>query len=293
MLDQNELDFLEKMENVLYDLPREHSKYTVKPEEMPKMLEECGLTENYNRWDKYLKEVGFKATISDISNRINKVLVYKYEIDLSVRGDHWYDAFTVYAFLKSDCVYFVYENGNISNNLYRTLGSDENIAKTISRYIHEKQRYFIFRGPPMDIEVVSAGGLIYFVTKETDNVFVSMDVYTRLAVILDFEMHKRYPFTDPFDYERIEEKMLERTLTEEPFFHEGFEKYSDECIMKTIIGCSVKGSRADAIDRAKKIRSTLPESASILRSYLDEGIEKLSLESDEEFEKEKVDIFNM
>lgn len=265
-------------------------KYSIPMLELADRLAEVGMLENYKKWDVYLQKQGFKFSYPTAANIRIGALIYEYTTDLSVTGEHAYDCVVIYAYVTAEKVLFAYDSSNLN---YYDPSYPIDIEARVKKFCDKNSDYINFYPPMQKIEPVLIDADYYFIAEAAEERIFRMDDFARLAITLDREMNKRYPFNNLREYEIKETEFLARTLTEEPFFHPGFLTYSDECFLKTLIGTSFHEKREDSLERAKEILYSLTESNKNLVEYVVSAVCELETMSDTEYSDMKDKIFDI
>ena len=281
MITEKDIEIIKYNEGMLDILAYKPGKYSVPDDKLEEELMNTGMLDMYNKWDKFLRENGFKFTYPLPINLRKGSIIYVKETDLSVTGDHSQDCVILYAYLTAEKVMFVYDSSKL-NYHYSPHGFDDDAG--LRRFYEKNYDYINYYPDTHKIEIVKIEGVTYFVSEESEMVYYRFDDFARLAIILDYEMNKRFPFHTRSEYELAEQEYLKRTLTDEAgFVHPGFGEFSSSCILGTIVGTSYSATREDSLARAKEILYSLSENNEELKEYIVEAVCKLETMSDEEY----------
>lgn len=290
MITPKDTDIIRECAGLLDCLSFAPGKYTIPILDLADKLDEVGMLKNYKKWDVYLQKQGFKFSYPTMANMRIGALIYECTTDLSVVGEHSHDCVIIYAYVTAEKVLFVYDSSNLN---YYDPCYPIDIEARVKKFCDKHSDYINIYAPTQRIESVVIDGIYYFVAESGEELIFRMDDFARLAIILDIEMNKRYPFNNLLEYEEKETEFLARTLTEEPFFHPGFLTYSDECFFKTLLGTSYHEKRESSIERAKEMLYSLTESNKNLVEYIVSAICELETMNDEDYMDLKDKIFDI
>ena len=290
MINENDVQLIADKENFFDILSFEPNKYTISGDELNRKLEEYGMLHMYKNWDPYLKEQGYKFAFPHEWDLKRGFLLYQYDTELSVTGDHSQDVVTMYAFLRADKILFVYDSSNLN---YFYPGYEEDVPAKLAAFYKKHYDFINFYDGTHKIEIHHSGGNVYFISEESEMVYYRFDDFARLAILLDREMNKRYPFNTVRDYEEREKHFLEKALSEPLFFHPAFQKDCDECVLEMLVGCSYTEAREACTERAKELLYSLNEENKIFVEPLAQAVCKLEEMSDQEYLELKDKLFDL
>ena len=290
MITEQDIKMIAEKENFFDILSFEPNKYTIPEGELDGKLEQYGMLRMYKKWDPYLREQGYRFAYPMEVDLKRGFIVYQYDSELSVTGDHSQDVVTMFAFLRADKILFVYESSNLN---YFYPGYDEDLPAKLEAFYKKHYDFINYYADTHKIEIIHEGGNVYFISEEGEMVYYRFDDFARLAILLDREMNKRYPFNTIRDYEKREIYFLDKALTEPLFFHPGHQKDCDECVLEMLVGCSYAETREACTERARSILYSLTESNQDLVEPTAEAICKLETMTDEEYIELKDKIFNL
>lgn len=290
MITEKDVKIVAEKENFFDILFFEPHKYSIPEDELDEKLEQYGLLNMYKKWDSYLIENGYRFAYPMEVDLKHGFLIYQLDTELSVTGDHSQDVVTMFAFLMTDKILFVYDSSNLN---YFYPGYEEDIPAKLNAFYKKHYDFINYYADTHKIEIWHTNGNVYFISEESDMVYYRFDDFARLAILLDREMNKRYPFNSIRDYEQREKHFLEKALNEPLFFHPTFQKDCDECVFEMLVGCSYMETKEECTERAKAALYSLSESNKNLVEPLAEAVCKLELMSDEEYLNIKDKIFDV
>ena len=289
MITKSDEELILKAEDMLDWLCFKTEKYTISGDKLDQELKKLGMLENYRRWDEYLKKEGFHFTHPTIENMQNRLLIYYYDLELTVKGDHSYDGVRIWAYLTAEKVLFLYDSSNINYYIY----DEPDELKKIERFMAKHHDYINFNPPAQTIEMRAIGSNVYFLCEKTEDHYIRISDFARLATMLDMEMNKKHPFSTVREFEQSEQAALIKTMTEEPYYRMAFRKYSDECILETAIGCSYSKSKDDALLRLSGLLDSLIPENEHLREPLTIAYKTLKEMEYDEFIRLQDEIFDI
>ena len=290
MLTEKDIEIISEQDDLFETLTFTHNKYTIPDDELEGKLEEYGMLKMYKKWDSYLTENGYTLALPYEWNLKHGAIIYRNDTDLSVTGDHSQDVVTMFAYLCADKVLFVYDSSNLN---YFYPGYEEDVPAKLDAFYKKHYDFINYYAGTHKIEIRHINGNVYFISEESDMVYYRFDDFARLAILLDREMNKRYPFNTVRDYEKRERYFLEKALSEPLFFHPAFQKDCDECIFEMIVGCSYMEDPQDCTERARSIMYSLNENNKNLIEPLADAVCKLETMSEEEYLELKDKIFDL
>ena len=290
MITEKDMQIIAEQDNNFESLSFEPNKYTIPKDQLEDKLSEYGMLAMYKKWNTYLLENGYRLACPYEWDLKRGAIIYQYDSELSVTGDHSQDVVTIFAYLRPDKVLFVYDSSNLN---YFYPGYEEDVPAVLDAFYKKHYDFINYYPPTHKIEIKHANDHPYFISEESDMVYYRFDDFARLAILLDREMNKRYPFNSVRDYEKREQHFLKKTLSEPLFFHPALQKDSDECMLEMIVGCSYAEAREDCTERARSILYSLTESNQDLVEPTAEAICKLETMTDEEYIELKDKIFNL
>ena len=289
MITKSDEELILKADDMLDWLCYKPYKYTISGDKLYEELEKLGILENYRRWDEYLKKEGFKFTHPTAENMKNGLLIYYYDTDLAVKGDHSYDGVRIWAYLTAEKVLFLYDSSNINYYIY----DEPDELKKIERFMERYHDFINFNPPTQTIEMRAIGSNVYFLCEKTEDHYIRISDFARLATMLDMEMNKKHPFSTVREFEQSEQAALIKTMTEEPYYRMAFRKYSDECILETAIGCSYSKSKNDALLRLGGLLDSLIPENERLREPLTIAYKTLKEMEYDEFIRLQDEVFDI
>ena len=178
------------------------------------LLDKTGLTQVYEKWNEELTGNGF--VIDDIEESLikHKTLTYYYSGHFAVQGDHADDVFGLSAILSEKGVVIAYCSSKLS---IKYLGCRDAKVSVINTERLSKVKSFLnkFRNYTGDhyecVEIDSVGCFQMFLTEHYE-ISHAVDTLIKLAVLLDKELQKRYPFEGIRDYEEHNRIILSETV---------------------------------------------------------------------------------
>ena len=290
MITEKDIRIIQEYEDMHDILDFKPGKYSVPPEKLDEELEKVGMLKMYKKWDKHLKDYGFRFAYPMPVNLRTGALIYYLETELSVEGDHSQDCVVMYAYLTAEKVLFLYDSTKL-NHYYTDYPID--LEAKLQKFYDKKFDYINFYPLNHKIEIKNIGYTTYFISEQCDMNYFRFDDFARLAISLDIEMQKRYPFLELHEYELFENAYLNRTLTGDGYIHPGFSQFSFECILGSFVGSSFKETREECLERAKGELYKLTEKNGELMQYLVDAVCKLEIMSDEEFRDMKYKVFDI
>ncbi len=290
MITEKDIRIIEEYEDIHDILDFTPGKYSVPPDKLEDELEKAGMLKMYKKWDKYLKNCGFRFAYPMPMNLRTGALIYYLETNLSVEGDHSQDCVVMYAYLTAEKVLFLYDSTKI-NHYYTDYPID--LDAKLQKFYDKNYDYINFYPPNHKIEIKNVGYTTYFISEQCDSLYFRFDDFARLAISLDREMHKRYPFLELHEYELFENAYLNRTLSGDEYVHPAFEQMSFESILYSFIGSSFAETREECLNRAKGELYKLTEKNSELMQYIVDAVCKLEVMSDDEFRNIKYKVFDI
>ncbi len=206
---------LESIQLKMLDYSLQDRRKRVSPEDLPKRLEEIGLLNAYEKWNEDLTNDGFVMddVVEEELMKL-KTLSYRYFGHFEVQGTEQDDEFVLSAKITEDGIRFRYWN-SVFSLMY--LGYFDDLEplrnreglKIIKSFL-DKQREFI--GDYRERMEVCRDG--YFQMR-FDNDFSYYDIrgiFIKLAVLLDKELRRRYPFENVRAYEKYNQIILSETI---------------------------------------------------------------------------------
>ena len=225
----------------------------------------------YRKWNDELLKYGFQLDVnfipSDVSSSsflheelISRLFVYKYQGDFSVEGDHAYDIFYLYARLLENGVQFVYTSSYI-NEIYATDNGMAQTQEEVDGYV-EKIRVHLdknsrFLGKSFEVEEHYGRVSFALLTETLYSKLHVLEPFIRLAILLDIQTERKFPFHSIEDYERIY-----GNLSDVEFFS-SIVQYSnafDESIAH-LVGSSYSQKLADVVSRVKGLVSEFSQNS--------------------------------
>lgn len=275
-----------------------------KQELIKKFREWISIPENqkYRKWNDELCSYGFELDVPFVPSAINldtilneasifQLFEYRYMGDFSVEGDHAYDVFMLSARLREDGVLFTYSSSYI-DEIYVTDNGMAQTQEEVDGYV-EKIREFLEKNSRFlgkSFEVVEQYGRVSFrlLTSTIYSKLQVLEPFIRLAVLMDIQTERKFPFYSIEDYERIYSRMNDIE------FFTSIVQYSNafEESIAHLIGSSYSQQLSDVISRVDKLACTFSRNESVI-SLLGEILSKLqSMTADEYIELKKA-IFDI
>ncbi len=275
-----------------------------KQELIKKFREWISIPENqkYRKWNDELCSYGFELDVPFVPSAINldtilnealifQLFEYRYMGDFSVEGDHAYDVFMLSARLREDGVLFTYSSSYI-DEIYVTDNGMAQTQEEVDGYV-EKIREFLEKNSRFlgkSFEVVEQYGRVSFrlLTSTLYSKLQVLEPFIRLAVLMDIQTERKFPFYSIEDYERIYSRMNDIE------FFTSIVQYSNafEESIAHLIGSSYSQQLSDVISRVDKLACTFLQNESVI-SLLGEILSKLqSMTADEYIELKKA-IFDI
>ena len=290
MITEKDIEIIKEAEGWLDMICFTPNKYTIPDDQLEEKLAAYGMLESFKRWDGELKKNGYMIAPPMEADLKHGYITYQKDTELSVTGDHSQDVVSLLAYLTAYKLMIIYDSSNLN---YFHPGYPVDTEALVMRFYEKNYHFINFCSEAQKIEVQFIDGNVYFICDANEKAYFAFDDFARLAVLLDKEMNKRYPFHTPREYEEKEKNYLAQSLTSELFVHPGFQKYNDECIPEIIIGCSYFESREECLLRAKNLMLSLNESNKDIAQGVVDAICKLETMSDEEYYRLKDKIFDV
>lgn len=258
--------------------------------------------QKYRKWNDELCSYGFELDVPFVPNAINldtilnealifQLFEYRYTGDFSVEGDHAYDVFMLSARLREDGVLFAYSSSYI-DEIYVTDNGMAQTQEEVDGYV-EKIREFLEKNSRFlgkSFEVVEQYGRVSFrlLTSTLYSKLHVLEPFIRLAVLMDIQTERKFPFCSIEDYERIYSRMNDIE------FFTSIVQYSNafEESIAHLVGSLYSQKLCDVITRVDKLACTFSQNESVI-SLLGEILSKLqSMTADEYIELKKA-IFDI
>lgn len=258
--------------------------------------------QKYRKWNDELCSYGFELDVPFVPSAINldtilnealifQLFEYRYTGDFSVEGDHAYDVFMLSARLREDGVLFTYSSSYI-DEIYVTDNGMAQTQEEVDGYV-EKIREFLEKNSRFlgkSFEVVEQYGRVSFrlLTSTVYSKLQVLEPFIRLAVLMDIQTERKFPFYSIEDHERIYSRMNDIE------FFTSIVQYSNafEESIAHLIGSSYSQQLSDVISRVDKLACTFSQNESVI-SLLGEILSKLqSMTADEYIELKKA-IFDI
>ncbi len=262
--------------------------------------------QKYREWHNELCNCGFEldvpfvpsgVTLDSILNEelISQLFEYRYLGDFSVEGDHAYDVFMLCARLIEDGVLFTYTSSYIDEIYVRDNGmaqTQEEVYGYVEkiRAFLEKNRRFLGKS----FEVAEQYGRVSFrLLKSTlySKLHV-LEPFIRLAVLMDIQTERKFPFHGIEDYESIYGRMNDVDFfTWVAQFTDGYEES-----IAHLVGSSYSQQLSDVISRVDKLVCAFSQDAEQNESVLmllGEILSKLQSMTADDFTELKKAIFDI
>lgn len=181
-------------------------------------LSAVGLNDGYERWNGELTNIGFVCNYNEKSVMQRKSLSYYYHGHLEVHGDHAYDLFAVSAVLTPHALVMIYRSSYLES-VYLEMGGIatpeiyDNGLKAVRAFLAKHERFI--GGYGKKITVNSDGYfeiLLYDKKGAMDSVRCALGCFEKLAVLLDMELGREYPFESISGYEKNNRNVLNAVL---------------------------------------------------------------------------------
>lgn len=259
----------------------------------------------YKTWHNKLCEMGFEVHIHDFlespidlsETPILQSIEYRYMGDFAIDGDHASDFFVIFACLSKDKVIFYYNSSYIDEIYMGNYGlglSSEDVPlylNNIKNFI-EKNNDYIGKIDNRSVETVYRLWHVYFCYSTDNCICMSyvVDRFTKLAILLDLQSRRKFPFCGIRDYESIygNERDFEfflRVSSASNGYTEG---------INHLIGSSYSQQKEDVLLRVEKLAEEFfqdPEDKT--KALLSEIFGELKKMSIEEFNKLKDCVFDL
>ena len=282
---------LESIQLSMLDYSLQDRRKRISLEKLPDRLEAIGLLDAYKKWNEELINDGFIMNdVIDEDLMEFKTLSYSYTGHFAVEGDHADDVFGLSARITENGLDIGYWSSKLSLvylgywDEVEPLRNPEGIEK-IKSFL-EKHREFICDYSER-IEVCNDG---YFQMHFDNDTHASLTYYARgtfikLAVLLDKELRKRYPFENIKGYELFSRVKLAQTIEDfEVFEPSKWMAYrqirNHECLhhrdlLDIIIMSSYQITQKEALEKFNELSSALMKLRKKQREYDDQcGREK-------------------
>ncbi len=274
---------LESIQLAMLDYSLKDRRKRISPENLPNRLEAFGLLDAYEKWNEELINDGFVMNDVVEEDLIEfKTLSYCYTGHFAVEGDHADDVFGLSARITENGLIIGYWSSKLSLvylgcwDEEEPLRNPEGIEK-IKSFL-DKHREFI--GDYCErIEVCNDG---YFQMHFDNDTHACLSYYARetfikLAVLLDKELRKRYPFENIKGYELCSRVKLAQTIEDfEAFEPSGWMAYrqirNHECLrhqnlLDIIIMSSYQITQEEALEKFNELSSALMKLRKKQREY--------------------------
>lgn len=234
----------------------------------------------YDRWNEELLRLGFTLTddAEQIMSTKNK-LQYKYEGHFSVHGDHAYDYFGVFAVMTEEGLFIVYESSRLTEVFLQEGGAvdiDERDARIelVVRYMN-KRRHLLNQVRPEDI-ILHPNGEFTIQVEDSRSPERCLGAFEKLAVLLDLELARTFPFYSIREYEIVYKISLGlfndildnfvpgETVNSERFNKEYLNPYQ---LMKLLLLSKYGISRQDAVKELKALASKVKKCSDLQQLY--------------------------
>lgn len=268
--------------------------------------------EKYKEWDKDLRESGFSTHVKDAfdldfngddmpEDHFLKNIKYVYQGSIAVVGDHAYDVFMLTAVLSEENVAIYYKSSYIDID-YVTSGisyrsSEEECDSIIEANLERLRRFLVKMRETVpqsgNIEVEYDGADVYF-CYFTDDLYGDwfLTYFTKLAVFIDVQTNRRFPFADIREYEQIYRSRVNRKF----FLRLSESSEGCEWGIKTLVGCRLSQKLNDVRSRVDELigeYSIDPAENEPIIKLLNGMRNALSGYTEEKFEDIRDDVFDL
>lgn len=256
----------------------------------------------YRSWNDELCKFGFEVTVPLLPRRINEnvfineilvaqLIEYLYTGNFSVHGDNGYDIFSLRAKLTPDGVMFTYSSSFIDEIYVTNYGFAES-QEEVDGYVEKIRAYLEdhadFFGKSFDVSQNNTNVVFALTTNSLYSECAVIEPFIRLAVMLDFECRRRFPFHDIADYEKI------YNFVDDVEHFQRVVNYSNarESSISKLIGSSYKQTHSELVARVEGLfeRFAQDEKVSELLLTILDGLKNTT---PEEFEQIKKAIFDL
>ena len=284
-------------------------------------LEEAGIAESHKLWEGELNKLGFEP-IGFKANPLTgeTFLRYWHNGNFSVDGDHAYDVFGVMAIMSKSGITLSYRSSKLTNCYLDCYDdTDEDLREKLNKledFLNKHREVLHYYRKDI---IISDSGSFEIAVGRVGYLRCALGKLEKLAVMLDNELCKSFPFENIHGYERIGKRGLAwtRAILEE-YDPETCALYSCQYpdtnfIKNQVILSSYRATRAEALATLEDIAQKIARCADALREYessnggtdkrlhprifeddsFRNAINDLSEMSDEEFEALKDNFFDI
>lgn len=221
----------------------------------------------YKKWHEDLFKLGFKLDVIhpwdyelDVSeNAILKPVKYRYHGPLAVNGDHALDGFMLTSSLTDNQEAILYYNSSFIDEVYMTANGWGLTQKEKELYLNDIQnfidKYSHYIG--REIEVNYYNNHVYFLLRNPRCLHLVIGDFTKLAVLLDVQTTRKFPFCGIKDYESIYRRESDYdALIRISSYSNGYLE-----AINRLIGSSYSQQREDLLLRVEKLIDTFSQNS--------------------------------
>jgi len=267
---------------------------------------ECPYNNKYKTWHNKLCEIGFEVYVNDFwkppvdlsAPPIFQSVEYKYMGDFAIKGDHAQDFFMIFACFSKDKVVFYYNSSYIDEIYMGNYGlglSPEDVLLYLNDIKHfiEKNNDYI---GGIKIATVYHLNRVFFCYSTDCSICMSYitDHFTKLAILLDLQSRRKFPFLNIHEYE-----MIYRQERDTEFFAKRMcENISVDLsdVLTHLVGSSYSQELDDVLRRIEKLLIEFSENSEKNKkaiNLLTEAHQKLNVMSSDEFWGLREDVFDL
>ncbi len=263
--------------------------------------------EKFKNWHNLLIDSKFALKIAHYSdfkvesnrNTLLEQITYRWDGEFSVRGDHACDGFMISACLSNDGVIFYYCSSYIDevymsgDGLGLTIKEQKIYLDDMRNFINNNSTYIGNKN--IKIEYHLPWTYFWLCKDEAfGNYFWVKDCFTKLAILLDIQTTRKFPFLNIQGYE-----MIYRQESDADFFaqraHENIHVDVFD-VLTHLIGSSYSQELDDVLRRVEKLLTAFSENSVKNKkaiNLLTEAHQQLSVMSPDEFGNLREDVFDL
>ena len=258
-------------------------------------LAEYGMLNIYTRWIDDLSKEGFEPKIITETMLEHGAINFCYHGNFSVEGDHAHDVFTIVTTMMKDKIIFNYASSLLDYHAecQEMLGYE--FGETIKGYIKKIGDYLGYKADKIEVDYTPGctNFNIIYGENEAPCVFHTIDIFSRLAILLDRELKKSMPFGTVSDHEERAQDELSRLSERTVSKNNGNCPYGIDGVTEILICSKFFESRNDCLSRIKEYKRSVEAIGGELYRIVSESVEAIAQMTEDEFYRKKLELFDI